>query len=118
MFAYADKDGDGKLSYSEFSQMINPPKPPTEAQNYRKPGVKRVTIQTTEPEKLSVTNFINTGKEPNATTMNGYGSFISSENLINIESFHETPVDPDDNEDQLIDNSWNIENPQVRLLDY
>ena len=27
MFSYADKDGDGKLSYSEFQVMINPPAP-------------------------------------------------------------------------------------------
>ena len=28
MFTYADKDGDGKISYTEFQIMINPPKPP------------------------------------------------------------------------------------------
>ena len=28
MFTYADKDGDGKISYTEFQVMINPPKPP------------------------------------------------------------------------------------------
>ena len=28
MFIYADKDGDGKISYTEFQIMINPPKPP------------------------------------------------------------------------------------------
>ena len=28
MFSYADKDGDGKISYTEFKIMINPPKPP------------------------------------------------------------------------------------------
>jgi len=28
MFNYADKDGDGKISYTEFQIMINPPKPP------------------------------------------------------------------------------------------
>jgi len=28
MFTYADKDGDGKISYTEFKIMINPPKPP------------------------------------------------------------------------------------------
>ena len=28
MFTFADKDGDGKISYTEFQVMINPPKPP------------------------------------------------------------------------------------------
>ena len=28
MFAYADKNNDGKLSYSEFEVMVNPPQPP------------------------------------------------------------------------------------------
>ena len=28
MFSYTDKDGDGKISYTEFQIMINPPKPP------------------------------------------------------------------------------------------
>ena len=28
MFSYADKDQDGKISYTEFKIMINPPKPP------------------------------------------------------------------------------------------
>ena len=28
MFSFADKDGDGKLSYAEFKIMIDPPQPP------------------------------------------------------------------------------------------
>ena len=28
MFTYADADRDGRISYSEFQTMINPPKPP------------------------------------------------------------------------------------------
>ena len=28
MFSFADKDGDGKLSYAEFKVMIDPPQPP------------------------------------------------------------------------------------------
>ena len=28
MFNYADNDGDGRISYTEFRIMINPPKPP------------------------------------------------------------------------------------------
>ena len=53
MFTYADKDGDGKISYNEFQAMINPPKPPTEAQSglAQKPSVKKVTIKTNEEEK-------------------------------------------------------------------
>ena len=61
MFNYADKDCDGKISYLEFQTMINPPKPSKEAQIVRTPSVKRVTIKTTEPEPLSVTNFMNGG---------------------------------------------------------
>ena len=30
MFSFADKDGDGKLSFAEFQIMINPPEPPEE----------------------------------------------------------------------------------------
>ena len=59
MFTYADKDCDGKISYLEFQAMINPPKPPPETQMFHTPPVKRVTIQTKEPETLSVTNFTN-----------------------------------------------------------
>ena len=28
MFTYADQDRDGRISYTEFQTMINPPKPP------------------------------------------------------------------------------------------
>ena len=28
MFAYADKDADGRITWTEFQVMINPPKPP------------------------------------------------------------------------------------------
>ena len=56
MFRYADKDGDGKISYQEFQVMINPPPVKAEIQSQRKAS-KRVTIQAAEPEILSVTNF-------------------------------------------------------------
>lgn len=49
MFVFADKDCDGKISYTEFQTMINPPKPPPE-QLQTKPAQtrKRVTIKTPE----------------------------------------------------------------------
>ena len=50
MFSFADKNKDGKISYTEFQAMINPPnppKPPTEAQPQMVGAVKRVTINTT-----------------------------------------------------------------------
>ena len=53
MFNFADKDCDGKISYIEFQTMINPPKPPQEPKP-RLPTAKRVTIKTTEPEKVAL----------------------------------------------------------------
>ena len=52
MFAYADKDKDGKISYTEFQTMINPPRPPTEPQPYLTPApaVKKVTIKTKDDD--------------------------------------------------------------------
>ena len=62
MFSYADKDNDGKLSYLEFKDMINPPKPP--AESIAATPVKRVTIKTTEKEEELVdiidTNHLDT----------------------------------------------------------
>ena len=50
LITYADKDSDGKISYTEFQAMINPPKPPTEPQPCLPPTPlgKRVTIKTQE----------------------------------------------------------------------
>ena len=56
MFAYADKDGDGKISYQEFQAMINPPKPPPATEKSRKSLVKKVTIQANEPGPSAVIN--------------------------------------------------------------
>ena len=55
MFTFADKDCDGKISYTEFQFMINPPKPPPEPQPLilKAPAVKRVNIQTIELETES-----------------------------------------------------------------
>ena len=54
MFTYADNDGDGKISYTEFQAMINPPNPPTEPQPCLPltPAGKRVTIKTEEHEQV------------------------------------------------------------------
>ena len=47
MFAYADKDSDGKISYTEFQTMINPPKPPPEHQVVKATTIaKKVSIKT------------------------------------------------------------------------
>ena len=47
MFAYADKDSDGKISYTEFQTMINPPKPPPEHQVVKAATTaKKVSIKT------------------------------------------------------------------------
>ena len=55
MFAYADKDSDGKISYTEFQTMINPPKPPPEQQVVKAATTaKRVTIQTSGQSDNSI----------------------------------------------------------------
>ena len=49
MFVFADQDSDGKISYTEFQTMINPPKPPPEQlQTQPAHNTKRVTIKTPE----------------------------------------------------------------------
>ena len=106
MFTYADKDGDGQISYQEFQAMINPPKPPPETQKPQRSAVKRVTIQTTEPETLSVTNFINPDTEP------------IHEPFINNDNYHEPFVNHENIHEQFMENSWNMENSHIHLLDY
>ena len=71
MFAYADKDKDDKISYTEFQVMINPPKPPTEPQPCLPPApaVKRVTINTGEKDKELV-DIIDEGKDKNEVAVN------------------------------------------------
>ena len=71
MFAYADKDKDDKISYTEFQVMINPPKPPTEPQPCLPPApaVKRVTIKTSEDEKELV-NIIDEVQDKNEAAVN------------------------------------------------
>ena len=52
MFSYADKDGDGKINWTEFQVMINPPKPPEP----EKPSLADLaeTIKSEKPQTLSV----------------------------------------------------------------
>ena len=57
MFAYADRDKDGKISYTEFQAMINPPKPPTtEPTQCLSPAqtVKKVTIKTMDNDLMDI----------------------------------------------------------------
>ena len=49
MFTFADKDKDGKISYTEFQTMMNPPKPPTDTPT----PVKRVTINLSESDSMT-----------------------------------------------------------------
>lgn len=75
MFSYADKDKDGRISYSEFLLMINPPKLP-QPPKPRLPGRGHVKIQ--EPPKVkkagsgAATNIntttISTTTAPTSTT--------------------------------------------------
>ena len=41
MFAVADSDSDGRISYKEFQKMINPPKPPEGPKPTKQDFVKR-----------------------------------------------------------------------------
>ena len=52
MFSYADKDGDGKINWTEFEVMINPPKPPES----EKPTLADLAgkIKSETPQTLSV----------------------------------------------------------------
>ena len=59
MFSYADADHDGRINWSEFQTMINPPKPaarPTEKPVSKHPKTKKsVSIH---PHTLSVTSIL------------------------------------------------------------
>ena len=52
MFSYADNEGDGKINWTEFQVMINPPKPPEP----EKPTLADLTekIKSKKPQTLSV----------------------------------------------------------------
>jgi Ca2+-binding EF-hand superfamily protein len=56
MFTYADQDCDGKISWSEFQTMINPPKPPEPP----KPTLAdfAVKVKMEKPQTLSVSKMM------------------------------------------------------------
>ena len=58
MFTYADADCDGRINWSEFQTMINPPAPP--AQWATRPPNTDLTQKTTlvHPHTLSVTSIM------------------------------------------------------------
>ena len=56
MFSYADQDCDGKISWSEFQIMINPPKPPETPKPTLADLVKKNSAP--KPQTLSVTKII------------------------------------------------------------
>ena len=56
MFSYADQDCDGKISWSEFQIMINPPKPPEPPKPTLADLVNKTSAQ--KPQTLSVTKII------------------------------------------------------------
>ena len=49
MFTFADKDKDGRISYTEFQMMMNPPKLLTDTPT----PVKRVTINLSENDSMT-----------------------------------------------------------------
>ena len=56
MFTYADKDGDGKISYTEFQIMINPPKPPEPPRPTLADLAKKTKMEDTKASKVKVKN--------------------------------------------------------------
>ena len=62
MFTYADKDCDGKIRYTEFQIMINPPKPPEPTRPTLADLAKKTKVEDTKASKLKV-------KEPQPTTV-------------------------------------------------
>ena len=54
MFTYADKDGDGKISYTEFQIMINPPKPPEQPRPTLADLAKKTKMEDAQASKVKV----------------------------------------------------------------
>ena len=52
MFAVADSDSDGRISYKEFQKMINPPKPPEGPKPTKQDFVKRFSQVIPDPVNL------------------------------------------------------------------
>ena len=70
MFTYADRDGDGQLSYKEFQVMIDPPPPPQVA----RPHVSDLGM---EPQ-VQLASY-------NVSKLNKIASFRSSVQMIQVE---------------------------------
>lgn len=64
MFAYADKDNDGKLSWQEFQVMINPPPPPKPPT----PHIDELTILQVKQEKQGLLEQKNGPPPPTTST--------------------------------------------------
>ena len=62
MFTYADKDGDGQISYTEFQIMINPPKPPEPPRPTLADFAKKTKMEDAKASKVKV-------KEQQTTTV-------------------------------------------------
>ena len=78
MFSYADQDCDGKINWTEFQTMINPPKPPEPPKPTRADlAIKVKTINSEKPQTLSVSKIMS---ESNSISSNfpeaSWGSVI------------------------------------------
>ena len=73
MFDYADKDEDGKISWTEFQIMINPPKPPEPEKPTMADLVTRINAQ--EPKGISVMKRI-ADKEPELRMETSWSSIV------------------------------------------
>ena len=54
MFSYADKDGDGKINWTEFQVMINPPKPPEPEKPTMADLEERIKSENKHPSSLAI----------------------------------------------------------------
>ena len=65
MFNFADQDKDGKISYTEFQTMINPPEPPPEHETSQLKVLtkKKVTIKASKQKILSDTGPVLTTED-------------------------------------------------------
>ena len=68
MFSYADKDGDGKINWSEFQVMINPPKPPEPEKPTLADLEQRIQSQR-QPSPLSIKKVLSGNIEASWTSV-------------------------------------------------